>query len=192
MTKYGSAAGPYSRRTEAPRKAPPGLDRPCAAWRKASFRGSTLVETLVMMLVAGIVFLTVMDGMTLFTRLQTQRARALASAVRRSGGYTRVVPLVGDADSILCPAAGRLELYRNGRLSALSHVDSVLVYRCGGFCDTLLGGVSALRLAEYDAVPDTVEIGFGVGFTAKLPVMSASRQYRMALDEIENGYGYEE
>lgn len=44
--------------------------------RFRTFRASTLAETLVMMLVAGIVFLTVMDGLTLFSRLQAQRMEA--------------------------------------------------------------------------------------------------------------------
>lgn len=53
--------------------------------------GSTLAETLVMMIVAGVVFLSVMDGLTLFTRLQTQRAAALAYPLRcGSSGNTRL------------------------------------------------------------------------------------------------------
>lgn len=57
--------------------------------RFRTFRASTLAETLVMMLVAGIVFLTVMDGLTLFSRLQAQRMEALTAAGRR---IRRVLP----------------------------------------------------------------------------------------------------
>lgn len=56
--------------------------------RFRTFRASTLAETLVMMLVAGIVFLTVMDGLTLFSRLQAQRMEALTAAGRRIDGIT--------------------------------------------------------------------------------------------------------
>lgn len=67
--------------------------------RFRTFRASTLAETLVMMLVAGIVFLTVMDGLTLFSRLQAQRMEALTAAGRRIDGYYRVVWLSPRADS---------------------------------------------------------------------------------------------
>ena len=55
-----------------------------------TLRASTLVETLVMMLVAGIVFLAVMDGLTLFTRLQARRTETLLEIGRRRDGYFRV------------------------------------------------------------------------------------------------------
>lgn len=175
-----------------PHGVPAAGNAPRGGGRRAALRGSTLVETLVMMLVAGIVFLTVMDGLTLFTRLQARRAEALLAAGRRTDGYYRMLSLITAADSICSPAPGRLALYGAGRQSELSLCDSALVYRAGAFLDTLSNGVGVLRLEEYAAAPDTVEVGFGVGFTAKFPVTSASRQYRMALDEIENGYGYEE
>lgn len=184
------------------------LSRPIASWRDGTLRGtlrgtmrgtlrgtlcgSTLAETLVMMLVAGIVFLTVMDGLTLFTRLQARRTEALLDAGRRTEGYYRFVSLIAAADSIRSLGTGRLELSVGGRCAELLHSDSVVVYRVGEFRDTLLDGVSALRLAEYDSRPDTVEIGFGSGFTARFAVQAPGRQYRAALEKIEEGYGYEE
>ena len=145
-----------------------------------------------MMLVAGIVFLTVMDGMTLFTRLQARRAEALLAAGRRVGGYYRMLSLITAADSV-CPAAPEgLTLYGGGRPAELILRDSVLVYRAGAFLDTLSDGVGLLRLEEYVAAPDTVRVGFGAGFTAGFPVPAPARLYRIALDEIEKGYGYEE
>ena len=74
MTGYGRTGRELSQ-SGTPSRAGRGgvLWRP-ALLRVPLLRGSTLVETLVMMLVAGIVFLTVMDGMTLFTRLQVRRA----------------------------------------------------------------------------------------------------------------------
>ncbi len=159
--------------------------------RKAtSHRGTTLVETLVMMLVAGIVFLAVMDGLTLFTRLQTRRAEALLTGGRQRDGYFRLEALVSGADSILTGRDG-LEVYCGGRLSELSVRDSVLVYRAGEFRDTLLPGVTALRLAGDD--PDSLEIGLAAGFTVRFPVeLPPAERYRESLDELEKGYGYEE
>ena len=155
-----------------------------------ALHGSTLVETLVMMLVAGIVFLAAMDGLTLFTRLQTRRAEALLTGGRQRYGYFRLEALVSGADSILTGRDG-LEVYCGGRLSELSVRDSALVYRAGEFQDTLLSGVKALRLAGDD--PDTLEIGLAAGFTVRFPVEPPpAERYRESLDELEKGYGYEE
>lgn len=151
--------------------------------------GSTLVETLVMMLVAGIVFLSVMDGLTLFTRLQTRRAEALLEAGRQRDGYYRFIALVSGADSIL-PQDGGIGLYRAGRQSTLSLRDSALIYTAGDFRDTLMTGAGLLRLWEYDDRPDTVEVWFG--FQAKFPVGASRRMYGIAMDEIEKEYGCEE
>ena len=47
---------------------------------KHTLRGSTLAETLVMMLVAGIVFLAAMEALTLVSRLVARRAAVLVEA----------------------------------------------------------------------------------------------------------------
>ena len=109
-----------------------------------------------MMLVAGIVFLTVMDGLTLFSRLQAQRMEALTAAGRRIDGYYRVVWLISRADSIRPGAPVQLELYCGGSRSELSLRDSALVFSCGDFRDTLLRGVGTLRLETCESVPCTL------------------------------------
>lgn len=143
-----------------------------------------------MMLVAGIVFLSVMDGLTLFTRLQTRRAGALLTAGRQRDGYFRLESLTSGADSILAGRGG-VEIYRHGRLSLLSLGDSALVYSYREFRDTLLRGVAAVRLSGDR--PDTLEVAVAHGFTIRFAVRTpAAEVYRKALDEIEEGYDYEE
>lgn len=161
---------------------------------KRILKGSTLVETLVMMFVAGIVFLFVMDGFALFVRLQTRRAAALQASGRQTEGYFRLGALTAEADSIRPAEAERWIAYRRGRDAAeLSLADSVLVYRAGGFRDTLLTGVRSLRLIVNKAEADTLEIGFGTGLTVRFAAARpAAEQYRAALEEIEKGYGYQE
>lgn len=155
-----------------------------------TLRGSTLVETLVMMLVAGVVFLAVMDGLTLFTRLQTFRTEALLTGGRQRDGYFRLEALVSGADSILGGRDG-LEVYRGGRQSVLLLRDSALVYRVGEFRDTLLAGVAGMGLSGVK--PDTLEVALAAGFTVRFPVEPPPEErYRESLDELENGYGYEE
>jgi len=154
-----------------------------------TLRGSTLVETLVMMLVAGVVFLAVMDGLTLFTRLQTQRAVALLENGRRRDGYFRLESLASGADSIRSERRG-VAIFRGGRYSMLILCDSALVYRAGEFRDTLLSGVAGLRLSGTD--PDTLEVDFVERFTLQFPVkLPPQERYRRSLDEIEEGYDYE-
>lgn len=155
-------------------------------------RASTLVETLVMMLVAGIVFLAVMEGMTLFSRLVARRTQALLGNGRQVEGYFRVGEMVARADSILIPGFGRLEVWRAGRKSLLSLRDSALICQTGALCDTLLRGVGCLRLDAGNSGVDTVEIGLGGGFTARFTTVYPALRYRIALEETEKGYGYEE
>lgn len=52
-------------------------------------RGSTLAETLVVMLVAGIVFLAAMEALTLVSRLVARRAAVLVEAGRQRDGIFR-------------------------------------------------------------------------------------------------------
>ena len=153
-----------------------------------TLRASTLVETLVMMLVAGIVF-AVMDGLTLFTRLQARRTGTLLENGRRRDGYFRLESLAASADSIRTGREG-VAVYYGSRESALALCDSALVYRSGEFRDTLLTGVAGLRLSG--SAPDTLEVALAEGFTLRFPVELPPReQYRRSLEEIEEGYDYE-
>lgn len=192
VTGYGRTVGRRLHPEGSSRAGSAGVLWCPALGRAPALRGSTLVETLVMMLVAGIVFLTVMDGMTLFNRLLARRTEALTAAGRWMDGYFRTVSLVSRADSMLCGTSGCLELYRSGSRSELSLRDSALVFRAGDFADTLLQGIAVLRLDTYEGAPDTVQVGFGAGFTARFPVPAPARLYRTAVDETEEGYGYEE
>lgn len=158
---------------------------------KHTLRGSTLVETLVMMIVAGIIFLAVMDGLTLFTRLQTRRAMALSAAGCEAEGYHRLKMLLLAADTIR-PVSGFLELYHNGRQSALILSDSVLTYHTQDFRDTLLSHIAALRLTECTGQPDTLEVRFATGFTARFAArQKTAESYADEIEKIECGYEYD-
>lgn len=157
--------------------------------------GSTLAETLVMMIVAGVVFLSVMDGLTLFTRLQTQRAAALVENGRAAEGYYRLENLIADADSI-CDEAGGLVLFRS-KQGLLAIRDSILLYVAADYRDTLFRTAENLsRFKGESGQPDTVSVGVRMGKT-ELTIRVAARpgreeNYRMELNRIEEGYGYDE
>lgn len=158
--------------------------------------GSTLAETLVMMIVAGVVFLSVMDGLTLFTRLQTQRAAALVENGRAAEGYYRLENLIADADSI-CNEAGGLVLFRSGQQGLLAIRDSILLYVAADYRDTLFRAAENLwRIEGESGQPDTVSVCVRMGKT-ELTIRVATRpgreeNYRMELNRIEEGYGYDE
>ena len=158
--------------------------------------GSTLAETLVMMIVAGVVFLSGMDGLTLFTRLQTQRTAALVENGRAAEGYYRLENLIADADSI-CDEAGGLVLFRSGQQGLLAIRDSILLYVAADYRDTLFRTAENLsRFKGESGQPDTVSVGVRMGKT-ELTIRVAARpgreeNYRMELNRIEEGYGYDE
>lgn len=157
---------------------------------KRTLRASTLVETLVMLLVAGIVFLAATEGLTLLARLTTRRAAALVEAGRQREGCARIGLLLAEADSVAAEG-GRLQIYRAGAPAALALLDSMLLYDAGLFRDTLLYGVERLRVASHASAADTLEIGTG-GRTLKFPLRASARErYAEAIDRIENQYGYE-
>lgn len=155
-------------------------------------RGSTLVETLVMMLVAAIVFLAVTEGLALFSRLQVRCVQALLRAGQQREGYLRMETLLAAADSVQRNSEG-LEVFRRDGRTLLRLRDSALVRYDGAHCDTLFRGVATLHWKEGRGQADTLEIGFPEGFAAQFAVRVPAREgYAAALEEIEKGYDYEE
>lgn len=152
-----------------------------------------MVETLVMMIVAGIVFLAVMDGMTLFTRLQTRHIGALLETERQREGFYRLEAAIAAADSIRrTEGADVLAIFRAGAAARLSLRDSALIWRRGEFCDTLLRRVGRIHLEEQDELPDTLEVTTE-GYMIRFPVLTAAQQqYRTSIELLEAEYGYEE
>lgn len=164
---------------------------------KHTLRGSTLAETLVMMLVAGIVFLAAMEALTLVSRLVTRHAAVLVEAGRQRDGIFRLGQLLITADSVRGAEGGvdageRMYFYRAGREAALTTCDSAAVFVAGEFRDTLLRRVGHMRLLRCDAAADTLEIDVG-SHMLKLPVPRPAREsYGRRIAEIEKDHGYEE
>lgn len=148
-----------------------------------------------MMIVAGIIFLSVMDGLQLFNRLLAQRMRTIETSGRVTTGYYRLEALVAGADSMyMC--RGVLRLYCGAEEPMLEVADSALVCRLGTLCDTLLSPVCELwPAAGNGTVADTLVVGYcapagglALRFASKKRL---ERQYRNSIGKIEDGYGYE-
>lgn len=161
---------------------------------------STLVEVLILMILSGIVFLSVMDGLGLLRRFLDGTSQRIAGHTEQYAGYFRTVDLTGDSDSLLAENERSVALYRRGGIHArLSLADSVLIVRQDERSDTLLRGVVRLRTAP-DTGPrgriDTLLIELRTERDSLLEVGFASRHLpdlRLEwLDEQEEQYQYEE
>lgn len=103
---------------------------------KHTLRSSTLAETLVMMLVAGIVFLAVMEALTLVSQLVARRTAVLVEAGRQRDGIFRLGQLLVTADSVRSGEGGGdagecMYLYRAGGETTLTTRDSAVLYVAG-------------------------------------------------------------
>lgn len=125
---------------------------------------STLPELLVLMILCGIVFLGVMDGM----RLVDSFVRSLTERIGQNSDfyahYDRLEGLIATADS-LHSRDGLLDIYRRGSVYAtLRRRDSLLIVRMDSRTDTLF-----TTLIRWDTLPgsdpwdvsgiDTLSIG---------------------------------
>lgn len=163
---------------------------------KHTLRGSTLAETLVVMLVTGIVFLAAMEALTLVSRLVARRAAVLVEAGRQRDGIFRL----GSCSQRPTASAARGRSRRRrvyAPLSCRSETtlttrDSAAVFVAGEFRDTLLRRVGHMQLLRCDAAADTLEVDVG-GHMLKLPVLRPAREsYGRRIAEIEKDHGYEE
>lgn len=119
----------------------------CKTIRKR-LMASTLVEVLILMILSGIVFLSVMDGLGLLRRFLDRTSQRIAGHTEQYAGYFRTVDLAEDSDSLFAENERSVALYRRGGIHArLSLADSALIVRQDERSDTLLRGVVRLRTA---------------------------------------------
>lgn len=160
---------------------------------KRIMHGSTLVETLVMMLVAGIVFLGVMEALSLFSKIMTRRSAVLYEIGLQRDGFYRLEQLLSTADSLTIPdhyPVPALFRWEKGRCSSLRCEDSVLLWQSESFRDTLLRRAGQMRL--YRGKEDTLVVDVE-DYAFKFVLSPTEReQYEETISEIENGFGYED
>lgn len=100
---------------------------------------STLVEVLILMILGGIVFLSVMDGFGLLRRFLDRTSLQIAGRTEQYAGYFRTADLAGMSDSLLAEDNGALALYRGGEIyGRTERIDSALIVHQGERTDTLL------------------------------------------------------
>lgn len=161
---------------------------------------STLVEVLILMILSGVVFLSVMDGLGLLSRFLDRTSQRIAERTEQYAGYFRTVDLAGDSDSLISESERTLAIYRKGGIHAwLSLADSTLIVRQDERSDTLLRNVVRLRtvpepapgaridtmIVELRTEQDSV---LSIGFVSRRPPDPLLEK----LSEQEAKYRYEE
>ncbi|MDR1671295.1 MAG: hypothetical protein LBR57_02125 [Alistipes sp.] len=149
--------------------------------------GWTLSETLVMMIVAGIVFVAVMDSVTLFNRFASLKTRQITSNMSLWDGYLHLRDLTAAADSVALDGPV-VRLFREHTPTAdFAHTDSTLVAHLGPRTDTLMCEVSGLTLAV-DTVRVTIRGATTISFRVVPPI---NKLVEKNLEEREKTYAYE-
>ena len=142
---------------------------------------STLVEVLILMILGGIVFLSVMDGFGLLRRFLDRTSLQIAGRTEQYAGYFRTADLAGMSDSLLAEDNGALALYRGGEIyGRIERIDSALIVHQGERTDTLLRKVAGLRTAQ-----DSLRC---IGFAPR----HRSDPLLRKLSEAEGKYRYDE
>jgi Tfp pilus assembly protein PilV len=160
-------------------------------------QGWTMTETLVMMIVAGVVFLAVMDGLVLFNRYTQQKTALIIANMKLYEGYYHLRYLTATADSIAV-GNGYVRLYRGDNVfTDLVEIDSMLIARTGTMGDTLMQRISDLRISvnrsETDSLCLTITATTGNRLYISFPIkFSEEEQIIESLREQENLYRYEE
>lgn len=163
-------------------------------------RAFTLIEILITMLISGILILAVTEGLTLFFRLHTARAKAIFEAEQECRGFYRTESLITSADSVVVmdgiespEMIQTLCLHFDRRTVLLQLRDSILLCIDNTFRDTLLHRVSELNTIGLHAWVDSVVIRIDGKYTVAFVPQGMQRTlYQEAIDEIERDYDYDQ
>ena len=156
----------------------------------------TMPELLVYMVVAGVVFMIVMEGFGLFNRYAERTAERITGGSRFYENYHRLASLCRQADSIAVSEFGTIDLFSSGaHLCVLEKVDSILIHRKIGVRDTLFDCVAELDIIMHVAA-DTVAVSFARWEQPHVRIAFAIEPARRKdidddLDNQEKKYRYE-
>jgi hypothetical protein len=157
--------------------------------RNKSLQGWTLSETLVMMIVAGIVFVSVMDGITLFNRYASLKTRQIVGNMRLWEGYYLLRDLTAAADSVSIEGARVMLFCDYEPVADLFETDSLLMALHGPRTDTLMSGISELTLAA-DTVRVTIRNTMIISFPVTPPKQKMIQE-NLFLKEEPYNYDYD-
>lgn len=138
-------------------------------------RAFTMAELLVIMIISGAVFLSVMEGVTMFRKYSLSMAQRIGHNSRFFTAYCRLDDMIINADSIRSTEEGDCELFYEDKIRyRLSKKDSMLVVYTESFKDTLLINVAGL------SVTDKEEGLLTEGNVSVIVVTSAGEELRLS------------
>ena len=159
----------------------------------------TLAELLVVMIIAGIIMLSIMEGFALIHRITFDKQSQITENMDIYDAYYRLENVISNADSVATDDNGNLVFYNDGNYhSAFYKENSILTVNFAGISDTVLQNISELRLIskELPYISDTVAIDITYRDTATVcwkftvPV-SAEKIFELTMEEKEKDYIYE-
>jgi prepilin-type N-terminal cleavage/methylation domain-containing protein len=159
----------------------------------------TLAELLVVMIIAGIIMLSIMEGFALVHRITSNKQSQITENMDIYDAYYHLENIVSNSDSVEVDDNGNLIFYRDSNYQSSVYKENLfLIMNFAGINDTVLKNVSALRLIkkELPSVSDTVAIDISYQDTSTvcwkfaIPV-SAEKIFDITMEEKEKDYIYE-
>lgn len=159
-------------------------------------KGMTMPELLVTMIIAGILFLSVMDGFRLFYRYTSRVSDRISGNMDFYDSYYSLGELITAADSMVYNGEN-VGVYSDGMQTAsLYEADSSIMMEVGERCDTILPKASFI-FSEH--------IGYGLVDSLAISAMHNGESVRFSFmvntpvevrlsesaEEQESSYGYE-
>ena len=131
-----------------------------------TFAASTLVEMLIVIIVSGILFIALFDGVNLVRRYTNRLNKMLAAGNSLLDSYQQLDHLFLSCDSVTA-STGIFCFYKGGeRLALVEHRDSLLVCTRSIGVDTLFREVEEIRIVPVWNIPVLVD-SQGVRFRAR-------------------------
>lgn len=131
-----------------------------------TFAASTLVEMLIVIIVSGILFIALFDGVNLVRRYTNRLNKMLAAGNSLLDSYQQLDHLFLSCDSVTA-STGIFCFYKGGeRLALVEHRDSLLVCTRSIGVDTLFREVEEIRIVSVRDIPVLVD-SLGVRFRAR-------------------------
>lgn len=167
--------------------------------RLRALPASTLVEMLVLMLLSGIVFLSVMDGLRLLRHHLIGQGARIGARSALYGDYFRLHELMLRTDSIVQTGVECILWERGRPFARIARADSGLRVSADGRTDTLFD-----RVAFFGAIADpfrirqadTILVGFPAGSDSSVVLRFSPSPRRREIPgrilENEKKYAYEE
>lgn len=151
------------------------------------------------MIVAGVVFMMIMEGFGLFSRYADRKVANIVAGSQTYEGYHRLALMIHNADSAAMIFDDRLLLFAEDKLTADMTVrDSLLIIFRNDGQDTILTNVGSVQLLNSgpSAAPDTVKLMLSVSgdeqLTLAFPIYKpVTRTAVKQSEDNERDYKYE-